>query len=265
MQRALAAAILAFVLIAAGQARAGVSVQLLPQTSQVVPAELCTLDVFVTTVDAESLACMECFVWYDSTSLTLMSVKEGTLFASAPYPRFFRPDVSAAPDTVSAVDCLLGYRSYFLPPGDLVRFVFRADQPGVAAVRITDIDVWDIDRNEVAVVVDPNAWIVVGTPVGIRDGPPAARPLTCYPNPFNPSTTLELRLPGDGGSEVTVAVYTASGKRVVTLFEGWLEGNVGRFDWRGCDAAGARVASGVYIAVAKTRHDFFTAKLVLIE
>ncbi|MCK5620266.1 MAG: hypothetical protein KAJ17_12740, partial [Candidatus Krumholzibacteria bacterium] len=174
---------------AAGMSAPGrVDVQLYPQNTYVAPAELCTLEVFVT-APADSLACMECFVQYDNTLLTLVSVEEGTLFIQAPYPTFFVWK-NVAPDTVSAVDCVLGYQSYFLPPGDLVRIVFRAEQPGVAGVHIASIQVWDIDREELFPVVDPGAWIIIGSPVTGVTPPSPAGSLDCYPNPFNPSTTL---------------------------------------------------------------------------
>ena len=249
---------------AAGMSAPGrVDVQLYPQNTYVAPAELCTLEVFVT-APADSLACMECFVQYDNTLLTLVSVEEGTLFIQAPYPTFFVWK-NVAPDTVSAVDCVLGYQSYFLPPGDLVRIVFRAEQPGVAGVHIASIQVWDIDREELFPVVDPGAWIIIGSPVTGVTPPSPVGSLECYPNPFNPSTTLQLELPPGETNNIDVSIYSPSGNKVATLFEGDCNTGNCRFVWRGLDDSGQRVASGVYFAVARTRSEVYTTKLVLIE
>ena len=249
---------------AAGMSAPGrVDVQLYPQHTYVAPAELCTLEVFVT-APADSLACMECFVQYDNTLLTLVSVEEGTLFIQAPYPTFFIWE-HVSPDTVSAVDCVLGYRSYFLPPGDLVRFVFQAGQPGVAGVHIDSIQVWDIDREPLFPVVDPGAWIHIGSPASGVTQPSPAGSLDCYPNPFNPSTTLQLELPPGETNDIEVSIYSPSGAKITTLFEGDCNTGNCRFVWRGLDGSGQRVASGVYFAVARTRSEVYTTKLVLIE
>jgi hypothetical protein len=207
---------------------------------------------------------MEVFLQFDNSLLSLVTVLEGTLFKAAPHPTFF--DTShVATDTISAVDCVLGYQTYFLAPGDLVRFVFQALQPGVAGVHIAEMHVWDIDREELRLVVDPGAWINIGSPVAGGTPPPPDGSLECYPNPFNPATTLQLTLPPAEANGIDVSMYSPSGSRIASLFEGdCINGNC-RFVWRGVDGSGNRVASGVYFAVARTAGAVYTTKLVLIE
>lgn len=250
--------------VGVGTAATGsVDVQFYPRHSYVAPAGLCTLDVFVTS-PADSLACMECFVQYDNTLLTLVTVLEGTLFTGAPYPTFM-DTTHVSPDTVSAVDCVLGYQSYFLAPGDLVRFVFRAEQAGVAGVHIASIQVWDIDRQELFPVVDPNAWIHIGSPPTGARTPSAGGSFECYPNPFNPSTTLELNLPPGEVNDIDVSIYSPTGRKVTTLFRGNGDTGNNQWVWHGTDGSGRRVASGVYFAVARTESAIYKTKLVLIE
>ena len=243
-----------------------VDVQLHPQQTYIAPAELCTLGVYVT-APADSLACMECFIQYDSSLLTFVSVLEGTLFVDSGYGTLFFWDI-IAPDAVSAVDCVLENQSYFLAPGDLVYFVFQALQPGVAGVHITEMHVWDIDHlpeEELHLVVDPGAWINIGAPVAGGTPPPPEGSLECYPNPFNPATTLQLNLPPAEANGIDVSIYSPSGSKIASLFEGdCINGNC-RFVWRGVDDSGNRVASGVYFAVARTAGAVYTSKLVLIE
>ncbi len=240
-----------------------VDVQLYPQQTYIAIAELCTLEVYVT-APADSLACMEVFLQFDNSLLSLVSVLEGMLFQNAPYNTFFNVK-DIAQDTVSAVDCVLGYQTYFLAPGDLVRFVFQTLQPGVAGVHIAEMHVWDIDREELRLVVDPGAWINIGAPVAGGTPPPPDGSLECYPNPFNPATTLQLNLPPGEMNGIDVSIYSPSGVRIASLFEGDCSNGNCRFVWRGVDDAGNRVASGVYFGVARTTSAVYTTKLVLIE
>jgi hypothetical protein len=63
-----------------------------------------------------------------------------------------------------------------------------------------------------------------------------------YPNPFNPVTRFEYGL--DQSSDVSVKVYTVSGKTVATLVSGYRNAGVYSVEW---NAAG--LPSGVYVCV----------------
>jgi beta-glucanase (GH16 family) len=67
----------------------------------------------------------------------------------------------------------------------------------------------------------------------------------CYPNPFNPITTLSYDLPAPAA--VNLAVYNVAGKLVKTLIGGETVG-AGRHEtiWNGRDETGRVVAAGVY-------------------
>jgi choice-of-anchor B domain-containing protein len=68
-----------------------------------------------------------------------------------------------------------------------------------------------------------------------------------YPNPFNPATTIDLRIPELGtGSAVRVAIYDAAGRLVRTLNNGPLTPGAHRLTWNGADDAGSPSASGSY-------------------
>lgn len=69
--------------------------------------------------------------------------------------------------------------------------------------------------------------------------------LTNYPNPFNPSTTINYSVPADGN--VTLTIYNARGQLVNTLVsEPKAKGNY-QVVWNGKDSRGNPVASGLYI------------------
>jgi len=65
-----------------------------------------------------------------------------------------------------------------------------------------------------------------------------------YPNPFNPSTTIEFALPQPGN--VSLVVYDIAGRVVNTLVSGNMEAANHSVVWDGRDTGGRQVSSGVY-------------------
>jgi hypothetical protein len=66
-----------------------------------------------------------------------------------------------------------------------------------------------------------------------------------HPNPFNPATTIELTAPARG--KLTVRIYNVRGELVATLVDGVVEPGKHTLVWRGTDARGREVGSGVYL------------------
>jgi hypothetical protein len=94
-------------------------------------------------------------------------------------------------------------------------------------------------------------------------GPNGAAPAefslgAAYPNPFNPTTTLDFRAPA--GQRATLAVFNLQGQRVATLFEGLASGQPQSavFD-------AGRLASGVYLARLEGGPSVQVQKLVLVK
>jgi hypothetical protein len=83
------------------------------------------------------------------------------------------------------------------------------------------------------------------------------------PNPFNPRTTLRLRL-GSAGP-VTVEILDARGRRIRTLVDGTLPAGEHLLTWDGRDGAGRGVVSGVYRARARTPDEVRVRGLVLLR
>ena len=83
-------------------------------------------------------------------------------------------------------------------------------------------------------------------PVMKKTAVPAQMTITGnFPNPFNPSTTLEYILPG--GGFVTIDVYAISGQKVRRLISENVAPGTHTVVWNGTDDRGLNVASGVYI------------------
>lgn len=85
---------------------------------------------------------------------------------------------------------------------------------------------------------------------------PEAYAINCYPNPFNPTTTISIDLPEPGW--VLLKVYNAIGQEVATLIEGYKEAGTHRaiFD-------GAGLSSGIYFYRLDAEHVHATNSMVL--
>ena len=79
-----------------------------------------------------------------------------------------------------------------------------------------------------------------------------------YPNPFNPSTSIELDLNRD--AFVSINVYNISGQLVDQVFSGNLNNSNHRFTW---DAS--LVSSGVYFMNIQVDDQLETKKLMLVK
>ena len=66
-----------------------------------------------------------------------------------------------------------------------------------------------------------------------------------FPNPFNPSTAIQYRVPSPG-SRVRLSVFNLSGRTVRTLVDAYRSGGEHVAVWRGLDDHGREVGSGVY-------------------
>ncbi len=83
-----------------------------------------------------------------------------------------------------------------------------------------------------------------------------------FPNPFNPSTTINFSLPE--ANEVTLAIYTTTGQLVRTLVRGQVSAGNHSVSWNALDDSGARVASGVYLYTLKTSSGVLQKKKLIL-
>jgi hypothetical protein len=79
-----------------------------------------------------------------------------------------------------------------------------------------------------------------------------------YPNPFNPSTTINLSIPEAG--YVSVMVYNVMGQLVSTLADGHMDASDYSFTWDASD-----VPSGVYLVSIMTANQASTQKVMFLK
>ncbi|HEX6791873.1 MAG TPA: kelch repeat-containing protein [Candidatus Krumholzibacteria bacterium] len=113
-------------------------------------------------------------------------------------------------------------------------------------------------RNEVWALADLSGTY---TPVG--GWPPTLALQPNYPNPFNPTTTIEYAVPARG--RVQLRVFDVSGAMVRTLVDEVQPAGTRRVTWDGRDDRGARVASGVYLLRADAAGESRQRKMILLK
>jgi hypothetical protein len=106
--------------------------------------------------------------------------------------------------------------------------------------------------------------LTVAAPTAVLDGPLPTRfgLRSLGPNPTPGTGSLELALPIRG--RVDVNVYDVRGARVSTLAAREFEAGRHAIGWDGRDAAGRRVAAGIYFVRATSARDRSTVRLVLL-
>lgn len=83
------------------------------------------------------------------------------------------------------------------------------------------------------------------------------------PNPFGPQTQIRFGLPR--AEEVELGIYNIEGRKVATLASGLHEPGVYAAEWNGKDAAGRKVASGIYFYRFRTATFDATKKMLLMK
>ncbi len=101
---------------------------------------------------------------------------------------------------------------------------------------------------------------------GVDDGPAVVKPYLGpnFPNPFNPATAIQYRVPAPG-SRVTLSVYDLSGRRVRTLVDAYRSGGEHLAVWRGLDDNGREVGSGVYFYRLEVDGTSIERKMVMLK
>jgi hypothetical protein len=84
-----------------------------------------------------------------------------------------------------------------------------------------------------------------------------------YPNPFNPTTTIEYYLPKAG--EVTLEVFNVLGQKVVTLTDGLKSAGKQTVVWDATDMRGNAVASGTYFYQLRSGGKVESRRMVLLK
>jgi hypothetical protein len=144
--------------------------------------------------------------------------------------------------------------------GEMMVLQFRVLGPGSSRVELTQFEV-----NAQPVLNMPRPIEVADNEVA-ETPLPARHSLTTSPNPFNPSTRIQLAIPASVGTvPVSIRIYDIAGRLVKTLVDerhgpGWHS-----VMWTGVDDGGNHVQSGIYLLRAVAGDWSRSQKLTLLK
>lgn len=163
-----------------------------------------------------------------------------------------------------------------LPPGRgavaYLRFlIFPQAQPGQYFVRFVDSDTMSHENSLsnpggdsliIPILVDRQVVVLPGSSAGDELPAPVAFNLAQnYPNPFNGTTRISFTL--DKAQEINLTIFDLLGHSVATVYSGWAAAGENTAYWDS-DAAGAKVASGVYFYRLKSSNDGVLTKMMTL-
>jgi len=114
------------------------------------------------------------------------------------------------------------------------------------------------------IVIEGMTYDDFGSSVSVADAKVVANDVklgNAYPNPFNPTTTINFALPTS--QKVSLKVFDAAGNLVKTLYNGITSGT--SVNWNATNVNGAKVASGVYFYRLTSGSKVVTKKMVLLK
>jgi len=85
-----------------------------------------------------------------------------------------------------------------------------------------------------------------------------------FPNPFNPSTTIQYQIPEEN-AHVALTIYDVDGRVVKTLVNEIQKAGTYKITWNGTNNSGLKVASGIYIYRLQANKFTDTKKLVVLK
>ena len=104
---------------------------------------------------------------------------------------------------------------------------------------------------EETLVASGNGYVPLSTPASFTLS-------AAYPNPFNPSTSLDMTMPSEG--YVSIQAYNLVGQVVGTIAEGNMSAGTHSFAWDASD-----LSSGVYLIKAEYAGNVSTQKVMLLK
>ncbi len=84
-----------------------------------------------------------------------------------------------------------------------------------------------------------------------------------YPNPFNSSTTITVKI--DKDTDAQISIFNILGQEVTRLMEGFIESGAHRFRWDGKTNGNIILPSGIYFCLLRTKNASKISAISLIK
>jgi hypothetical protein len=121
----------------------------------------------------------------------------------------------------------------------------------------------DPDEHLVVVPIHLSVGVTGLESVDLHNLPTTIQLSPNYPNPFNPSTTIEYAIPAE--MNVELVVYNMLGQKLKVLHSGTQKAGYHRLQWDGTNEYGSSMASGIYIYRLKTEEKVLIRKMILMK
>lgn len=145
----------------------------------------------------------------------------------------------------SAFMRITDFTSGVINPGDVGGFTVRLYSADVDTLYSAELEITTNDPLNASVIV-PVTLAVGGVGVEEFETIPTTFAVSRnYPNPFNPTTSIDFQLPQV--SNVKLVIYNVLGQQVRTLVNERMQPGKYKANWDGLNDKGASVASGIYI------------------
>ncbi len=212
---------------------------LVPQRTQNIVAEDGVLKLQIAVNHAQKLKGYGFVLQYDQSKYEFVEarqVDQNLLDANSGQPALFLAS-NKTPGQV-AVGAMKVDGQAVSGDGALVEFTFKTTQTPLAS----DFQIFDGVMVDLVGGIDAITNIEIGT---FKTMPKDYALGQNVPNPFNPSTTIDYRLPEAG--DVQLVIYNLLGQEVRTLVRESMDAGFHSVVWDGTDEFGKQVASGIYI------------------
>ena len=84
-----------------------------------------------------------------------------------------------------------------------------------------------------------------------------------YPNPFNPTTRVNLQIPNAG--EVEINIYDVLGRKVMLLTQNYASAGTYTFHWNPRNVSGDALSTGTYIMMVTFNNKIQTQKITFLK
>jgi FlgD Ig-like domain/Cohesin domain len=247
------------------EARAAVSVALVPSTTTVSPGTTFELSIRVTQAGS-SFNAYQAIVHYDPTAVTFipaspLSLQEGSYMTQACGETFHW--FTSGTTEVGMVHSILCAGMSLTGPGELYVMHFEA----TGTPQTTPITFSMVEFANAGDTVSPvnmiNTSIIISPSSDTEGAPPSRTALRIAPNPFNPSTVIQVG--SEHAGRQSLEVYSPSGHLVRVLQDGYFPAGSRQVMWDGRQDDGTRLASGVYIVRLRSGETSHSARVVLLK
>ena len=130
----------------------------------------------------------------------------------------------------------------------------------------TAYDYGQVNEGDCSTILTPGGDGTVTLPVEITDIESLPTEFTlksAYPNPFNPTTTIQYGIPDV--RDVSIMIYDLMGRKVVTLFHNEQEAGWYEITWNGLLNNGSLAPAGIYLYKIIAADEIKTSKISLIK